>query len=77
MASIAAQWDEHVDGSGRTYFVHRETRETSWAVPGGSGWVELFDPSSGRPYFVHEKTRTTTWERPAALQEEEVKQEDF
>jgi outer membrane protein assembly factor BamB len=67
--------------SGKTYYVHRQTKETTWnrpaelgaqpGVPGVDGgdseWKEVIDKNSGRPYYVHRQTKETRWDRPADL----------
>ena len=81
-ANSNLQWKEVVDkSSGKTYYVHRQTKETTWnrpaelgaqpGVPGVDGgdseWKEVIDKNSGRPYYVHRQTKETRWDRPADL----------
>merc|ERR1719326_29043 len=54
-------WSQAIDPStGKTYYYHLPTGETSWALPTNSalesdvlpaGWEQTIDSSSGKPYF--------------------------
>ena len=71
----AAGWVRALDPlSGKTYFYHRTTKETSWEVPLSSsrnternfpaGWSAATDQKSGLEYYFHESGETT-WVRPS------------
>lgn len=78
-----SQWSERVDPtSGKTYYVNRETKQTTWQRPpeldvasvvspasstSDSQWVAKTDPASGKPYYYHKITKQTTWTKPPEL----------
>ena len=72
-------WKEIVDKtSGKTYYVNRQSKVTTWQRPaelgnvasvaaGGGDWVEHFDKERNKAYFYNNATKETTWARPPGI----------
>lgn len=68
-------WKEVVDqNTGKTYYVNRQTKATTWDRPAelaaaesasSSEWVEHFDKERNRPYYSNKVTKETSWTKPA------------
>ena len=62
-------WRSVVDpNSGRTYYVNKDTKETSWELPAAMAtqqqtWREHIDPQ-GRTYYSNKATKETAWALP-------------
>ena len=57
--------------SGRTYYVHTVTKETTWTAPHPDTmvkkvWKAVLDKRSGRTYYVNQETKEVSWEKPRA-----------
>jgi hypothetical protein len=66
-------WKAAVSSSGKTYWYHRASGQTTWVCPvEGEEQVELppdwkqATSSSGQSYFYNARTKETTWVRPTA-----------
>ena len=70
--AIPAGWTAHPDpGSGKQYFHHAESGETSWIHPAHAdklpaNWTPV-DDGSGKIYFHNSVTNATSWEKPQAV----------
>lgn len=71
-------WKEAQDASGRVYYFHSETGESTWEKPEElmtvlerslkkSGWVEVKD--GDKVYYYHEGRGESVWELPEAVQQ--------
>ena len=80
----ARAWETHVAPDGRTYYYHRETRESTYEKPealmsaleraeAATGWRRFVAPADasggGREYWCREGSGETTWEVPRAIVE--------
>jgi hypothetical protein len=70
---LKAGWKAAVSSSGKTYWYHRASGQTTWVCPvEGEEQVELppdwkqATSSSGQSYFYNARTKETTWVRPTA-----------
>jgi hypothetical protein len=82
-------WASVVDAaSGKTYYVNRDTKETSWTKPAGfaevpaspvpaasssaSPWTSKVDQASGKTYYINKDTKETSWTKPAGFEDQHV-----
>ena len=67
VVAIAAAWEVHKDGEGRSYYLNTEDRTTTWVAPDSilqDGWGSKLDPASKCTYYLNTNTAETTWVAP-------------
>lgn len=58
---------KHSKSTGKIYYKHKTTGETSWTIPNDNGWEPRISKTTGKRYWANPTTGQTSWTLPGQV----------